>query len=297
MLERAESVYGGTKSLYNAPCPSKSPGPPSHRGNSGGGTNLNRSQSVYAKPPANPATLPPGGSRQHQQSQLQSAQSTYLARNVDLIRTESIYAARPTPIYGQHQRREPDNMLSPREPQQPIYGTRAVTSHQQQERDRSKPESYQLEPIYGTRREMVVTSASIEPSQRSQPSESLYGRNPKAPSYSRQASATEQTMETSSSSATTTAPISPSDTSKDSAYGSVHGPAHHPHHHDWSGNSGHHQSSFQPYQSASSAGNGHVYAQKFRSDLISPGHHHSAGQQHSPSQMTPGSAFHSPVQY
>ena len=80
-MERAESVYGGTKSLY---C--KSPGVTR--------ASLNRSQSVYAKPPspALPVNSYPA------RGPLQSAQSTYLARNVDLIRTESIYAARPSAI-------------------------------------------------------------------------------------------------------------------------------------------------------------------------------------------------------
>ena len=255
MLERAESVYGGTKSLYNAPCQApKSPGfvtAPSSRT-----VNLNRSQSVYAK-------APPSGRNQQQQPQqqpiLQSAQSTYLtARNVDLIRTESIYAARP--------------------PQQPIYGARRTAETEMREplygrtlQDRSKPECYQLEPIYGTRRhpETIIT-ASIEQQQQQRPqAENLYGRS------------IQQNMDNSS------VPISPSDTSKDSAYGSVH--HHHPnaghHPHDWSAGS-----SYQP------VGNGHVYAQKFRTDLMSP-----TGGQHSPSSQnmtaTPGSAFHSPVQY
>ena len=78
-MERAESVYGGTKSLY---C--KSPGVTR--------ASLNRSQSVYAKPPG--ATLPVN--TYASRPALQAAQSTYLARNVDLIRTESIYASRPT---------------------------------------------------------------------------------------------------------------------------------------------------------------------------------------------------------
>lgn len=198
-MERAESVYGGTKSLYNAPCsvgynqPAKSPGPPTQRS-----VGLNRSQSVYAKAP--PGTMTSQNqSTTARQPALQSAQSTYLsARNVDLIRTESIYATRPAPqpVYGQQPRRpemdQVNMMASPRE-SNGIYGaTRAAAANQnsanvlqqpQSSHDRSKPESYQLEPIYGTRREMIVTSASVEPAQQQRgtpnPGESLYGRNNK----------------------------------------------------------------------------------------------------------------------
>jgi len=80
-MERAESVYGGTKSLY---C--KSPGVTR--------ASLNRSQSVYSKPPSCSASVANGPTPA---ARMQSAQSTYLARNVDLIRTESIYASRPSP--------------------------------------------------------------------------------------------------------------------------------------------------------------------------------------------------------
>ena len=83
-MERAESVYGGTKSLY---C--KSPAVARR-------ASLNRSQSVYSKTPGSVVSVPmnqligAGG-------RMQPAQSTYLARNVDLIRTDSIYASRPSP--------------------------------------------------------------------------------------------------------------------------------------------------------------------------------------------------------
>lgn len=91
-MERAESVYGGTKSLY---C--KSPGVTR--------AILNRSQSVYAKSSpagasasaASAATATILAAQTYAgRSALQPAHSTYLARNVDLIRTESIYASRPT---------------------------------------------------------------------------------------------------------------------------------------------------------------------------------------------------------
>ena len=93
-MDRAESVYGGTKSLY---C--KSPGVTR--------AGLNRSQSVYSKPPG---SAPPAGTYPASRSHLQSAHSTYLARNVDLIRTESIYASRP-PVVPVN--RYPTGMLPP----------------------------------------------------------------------------------------------------------------------------------------------------------------------------------------
>ena len=309
-MERAESVYGGTKSLYQC---TKSPGPPSRS------SNLNRSQSVYAKPPAGPAAQPPNvyASRG---AQMQSAQSTYLARNVDLIRTESIYATRPPPVnraesvYGtRHPRhmtdmtdvdrpagREVSLLTSPREP---VYSARNTAGQQQ---DRSKPESYQLEPIYQTRREVAPPSAVVEPAQRG---ENLYDR--KVPTYRPEATVAaysrrpnQEQMETSANS--TEAPISPSDTSKDSAYGSVHGtsvqsPAEWPHNHQEMGNQTNynqqqhiqHASAFAPHQpnqghyQLQQQPAGHQYAQKFRADLISP----NGQQQHSPG------SFHSPVQY
>lgn len=306
-MERAESVYGGTKSLYNC---GKSPGPPSRS------SNLNRSQSVYAKPPAAPVVQPPNvyASRG---AQLQAAQSTYLARNVDLIRTESIYATRPPPVnrtesvYGT---RHPRHMTEPTDPdrlgrdaslltspREPVYATRNAATNN----DRSKPESYQLEPIYQTRRE-VVPSAAVEPAQRG---ESLYDR--KVPTYRPEATVSaynrrpaQEQMETSGTSAG--APISPSDTSKDSAYGSVHGNSVQSPNVEWSAhnqdinptnyNQQHlqhasafapHQPNQGPYQIQQQAGTGHQYAQKFRADLMSP----NGQQQHSPG------SFHSPVQY
>lgn len=316
-MERAESVYGGTKSLYHC---GKSPGPPSRS------SNLNRSQSVYAKPPAG-QIVQPANVYASRGAQLQSAQSTYLARNVDLIRTESIYATRPPPVnrnesvYGTRHPRHMTDMVDPdrtgREaslltsPREPVYGTRSNAAGH----DRSKPESYQLEPIYQTRREVVpVAPTPAEPAQRG---ESLYDR--KVPTYRPEATVsaynrrpTQEQMETSGTS--TGAPISPSDTSKDSAYGSVHGnsiqsPA------EWTAHSQEtnqntnynqqqvqhlqHASAFAPHQPNQGSYHiqqqqqqqqqpvGHQYAQKFRADLMSP----NSQQQHSPG------SFHSPVQY
>ena len=303
-MERAESVYGGTKSLYHC---AKSPGPPSRS------SNLNRSQSVYAKPPAGPAVQPPNvyASRG---AQMQSAQSTYLARNVDLIRTESIYATRPPPpvnrvesVYAtRHPRhmtevtdldrpagREASLLTSPREP---VYSARNAGAGQ----DRCKPESYQLEPIYQTRREVAPPSAVVEPAQRS---ENLYDRKvqtyrPEATAYNRRPN--QEQMETSANS--TGVQISPSDTSKDSAYGSVHGtliqsPAEWPHNQEMTNQTNYnqqhmqHASAFAPHQpnqgpyQIQQQPAGHQYAQKFRADLISPNGQHSPG------------SFHSPVQY
>ena len=360
-MERAESVYGGTKSLYHC---GKSPAP------TRAATNLNRSQSVYAKPPSNPVAVGQGGGggiyNSSRPAQLQSAQSTYIAaRNVDLIRTESIYATRPAPvnpsriapnesIYGQTRRTPAQMMMSPhdvegprnemlRSPRgEPLYNGTG-NSHQQQQHDRSQPETYQLEPIYQTRREVVAT---VEPSV--QRTENIYGR--KVPAYRPETNVTgsafvrpsqpssqqqQQQQEQMETSATSVAPISPSDTSKDSAYGSVHGtsaiqsPAEWPNTHQiqsdtipaavmnsynqqqqqllqqqqqlqaTGGFHSHPHGAFQPptAMNSSSSSNGqqhsHVYAQKFRADLLSPNHH--LHQQHSPSH-TPGS-FHSPVQY
>lgn len=318
-MERAESVYGGTKSLYHC---GKSPGPPSRS------ANLNRSQSVYAKPPPTPAVQPPNvyASRG---AQLQSAQSTYLAaRNVDLIRTESIYATRqplqqPPPASGNSSRAESvygsrhprhladmtdvdrpvrdNSLLTQSIAREPVYATRTQSSGH----DRSKPESYQLEPIYQTRREVVPSVAAVEPAQRG---ESLYDR--KVPTYRPEATVAaynrrpnQEQMETSGTS--TGAPISPSDTSKDSAYGSVHGnsiqspaewPAQENNQSNYNQQHLQHASAFSPhlpnppnqgpYQMQQQAGHHHHYAQKFRADLMSPN-----GQQHSPG------SFHSPVQY
>lgn len=304
-MERAESVYGGTKSLYH--CAAKSPGPPSRS------TNLNRSQSVYAKAPASGSNHPaiqPAGREVYASrgAQLQSAQSTYLAaRNVDLIRTESIYATRGPPappinraesIYGtrgQHPERHPADvpslLTSTREP--PVnYSLRNA--------DRSKPESYQLEPIYQTRREVSTVAPSVEhPTQQQQQ---------RTGPYRQRAGGQQDQMETSTTSTATGgggAPVSPSDTSKDSAYGSVHGNSiQSPNEWPAANQEGHHQMNYnqqmqqqqqqqhgfvQPTNPASYPSTGHhhhqqIYGQKFRADLISP-------QQHSPG------SFHSPVQY
>jgi hypothetical protein len=330
-MERAESVYGGTKSLYHC---GKSPGPPSRS------SNLNRSQSVYAKPPAAPAVQPPNvyASRG---AQLQSAQSTYLAaRNVDLIRTESIYATRQPPapmasgnstraesVYGsRHPRHMADmtdvdrpvrdnSLLTSSVAREPVYATRAP-SH-----DRSKPESYQLEPIYQTRREVVPSVAAVEPAQRG---ESLYDR--KVPTYRPEATVAAynrrpnpEQMETSATSAGG-APISPSDTSKDSAYGSVHGtsiqsPAEWAGHGQENNQSNYNQQQQQQQQQHvqhlqhASAFSPHLPNQppqgsyQIQQQQQQAGHHHHYAQKFRADLMSPNSqqhspgSFHSPVQY
>ena len=351
-MERAESVYGGTKSLYHC---GKSPAP------TRAATNLNRSQSVYAKPPSNPVAVGQGGAAggiynsSRPSQQLQSAQSTYMAaRNVDLIRAESIYATRPPPV--------PANSRN-----ESVYGTRRTPGHGMTEmvegprnemlrsprlveplynqHDRSQPESYQLEPIYQTRREVITTATASVEQQSNQRAENIYGRkvsayraetNVSGSAFVRPSQQQPDQMETSTTSA---APISPSDTSKDSAYGSVHGTSTIQSPPEWSSTATTHAAAvahiqsdtipaavmnsynqqqqqlqlqqqqlqqsnggFHPHgafaqPSVSSNGqqqHSHVYAQKFRADLLSPNHH--LHQQHSPSH-TPGSSFHSPVQY
>lgn len=327
-MERAESVYGGTKSLYHC---GKSPGPPSRS------SNLNRSQSVYAKPPAGPAVQPPNvyASRG---AQLQSAQSTYLAaRNVDLIRTESIYATRQPPqqpppasgnssraesVYGSRHPRHMADMTDVDRPvrdnslltssiaREPVYATRTQSSGH----DRSKPESYQLEPIYQTRREVVPSVATVEPAQRG---ESLYDR--KVPTYRPEATVAaynrrpnQEQMETSGTS--TGAPISPSDTSKDSAYGSVHGnsiqsPSEWPaQENNQSNYNQQQQQQHVPHLQHASAFSPHLpnppNQGPYQMQQQQAGHHHHYAQKFradliSPSgqqQHSPGS-FHSPVQY
>lgn len=255
-MERAESVYGGTKSLYQC---TKSPAPTR--------ANLNRSQSVYAKSTPNQQQQPPNV-YQSRGAQLHNAQSTYLARNVDLIRTESIYAPRPPAnraesVYGAR----PARQLTDAD-----LGREAVYNRASQQ-DRAKAETYQLEPIYQTRREATQNEA-------------VYGRKT---AYRNQ----EQNQEV----VPAGGPLSPGDTSKDSAYGSVHGNSVHQANADWSSHEqeyGKQQQQQPPYHPPynqpppAPSSNGPMYPPKFRADLVSPG---SVSQQHSPG------AFHSPVQY
>lgn len=197
------------------------------------------------------------------------------------------------------------DLRSPREPareppREPIYGTSGPSSDYT---NRCKPESYQMEPVYGTRRDIE----SVAPPNRT---DNPYNRKPT--NYRQDSSAysmipaRQEIADTSN-----TAPLSPSDTSKDSAYGSVHGASmQNSSATEWHNSSQEQRTdnqinyppttSYNPapaHQSMHAQGsagqpsfahqNAHLYAQKFRPDLVSPGN------QQSPS---PG-AFHSPVQY
>ena len=365
-MERAESVYGGTKSLY---C--KSPGVTR--------ASLNRSQSVYSKPPSCSASVANGPTPA---ARMQSAQSTYLARNVDLIRTESIYASRPSPpmpaarynpspdfveripnvqkeidsliwfnwwlisllidwlidwyidwlidcradsVYGNSKPfrhpyettdvsvHSPNNPRSPRSPREPIYGA-ACSDYSGHSGRSTKPECFQLEPVYTARPESSASPATTAATAAATTAAATAVTTTQRNDYVRKMTPTYRMgppsalpprpeLETSNHSS---APISPSDTSKDSAYGSVHGANAHNPASEWTSAGTHHsafnmvpfqqqqqlnqrQQQLQQQQQQQQHQQQHqpLYAQKFRGDLLSP------ASRHSPS----AGSFHSPVQY
>ena len=195
---------------------------------------------------------------------------------------------------------------------------------------RCQVESYQMEPVYGTRRDLVV----VQPPSRSEslygrhksPANAAavataapYARNQEQ-SYTMPPHSAETQLSSNINASSNIVAIaaSPSDTSKDSAYGSVHGTSMQSQSNEWQNSSNQQQQLQQQQQQqqqselnhghvagnyshhhhhhpgSSSYNNTHLYAQKFRSDLVSPKGHNA----HSPSSsMTPASAFHSPVQY
>lgn len=164
-LERVESLYGGTKSLY---CKS----PPLTR------ANLNRSQSVYAKSNTTinrdllprPGPLVPAQSlypmRLNQQSHVQNQN----VQNQMQQRSESIYGVRPG-IAARNEPPVPSTSGYNRENNGNLYGTRnqptgsSETSSQYDEKRRNRPES-----MYG-----MVNNQNQRRGQSAQSDDSSYG--------------------------------------------------------------------------------------------------------------------------
>lgn len=131
-IERVESIYGGTRSLY---CKS----PPLTR------ANLNRSQSVYAK------------------SQTAINRDLSLPRAGPLVPAQSLYPLRVTQTQNSHvQNQNVQNQMQQR--CESIYGVRTSIRQQQQQQqpERLQPEPIGFQPIYGMRNNPLLSGDAAQ---------------------------------------------------------------------------------------------------------------------------------------